>query len=132
MYTSGWDKYKDKGQNKLLKVLMGKRRGGGGGHKYREKEITKALVQLEQEAEKQIEGIRFMYRDATLPSDVKVLIDGAKYIENPSHLMMLEKEKKGAIKVKRNACPIDKNIVLLDISVKARGPKEDEFFALDP
>ena len=112
---------------------MGKRRGGGGGHKYREKEISKALNQLQDEAaEKHTDAIKFMYRDAVVPKDVRVFTEEVQYIENPSHLIMLEKEKKGSVKVKRNMCPVDNKIALLDISVKARGPKEDQFFALDP
>lgn len=60
-----------------------------------------------------------------------MFFDDAVYIDDVERLSKLEIEKPGSVKSKSKDCPFDSNISIKDLSVKARGPKEDQIFALD-
>ena len=62
---------------------------------------------------------------------MQVFYDYAVFISDVERLAKLDKEKSGLVKVKANECPIDMNLYIKDISIKGKGPKEDELFALD-
>lgn len=73
-----------------------------------------------------------MYKKAVLPEDVIVLYEECEYINDVSRLTKLIIEYPKLIKEVVTNCAIDYSINFKDMSLMARGYKEDEAFAIEP
>ena len=69
----------------------------------------------------------------TEPEKVLDFIAQADFVAgDPKALLDLSLEESSFIKQKERECMIDPNIKIIDFQLDARGPMEDQFYALDP
>lgn len=100
-------------------------------HGGRDKKIFEALSASSSKITKQQTSILKQWKEATTSEEVVSFFEEAEYVDDIDRLARLARENI-LVKEKSNEAGIDSSIVMKDLQVNARGPREDEAYTINP